>query len=115
MLQKYVSRSQSVSISGWGADFGDPINFPGQKSDDDNAYYACYYSNANNITDPDFMARYKEFTRLVNEANAITGDLDKRFEAFADAEAYMLEHALIIPIYVNIPWQLTHMNAYSAI
>ncbi len=106
----------SVSISGWGADFGDPINFLGQEIvDDDNAYYACYYSNANNITDPDFMAVYKEFTRLVNEANAITDDLDKRYKAFADAEAYMLDHALIIPIYLNIPWQLTHMNAYSAI
>jgi oligopeptide transport system substrate-binding protein len=92
------------------------MNFLGQEIvDDDNAYYACYYSNANNITDPDFMAVYKEFTRLVNEANAITDNLDRRYEAFADAEAYMLEHALIIPIYLNIGWQLTRMNAYSAI
>jgi oligopeptide transport system substrate-binding protein len=111
-----IPQLHSVSISGWGADFGDPMNFLGQEIvDDDNAYYACYYSNANNITDPDFMAVYKEFTRLVNEANAITDNLDRRYEAFADAEAYMLEHALIIPIYLNIGWQLTRMNAYSAI
>jgi oligopeptide transport system substrate-binding protein len=106
----------SLSISGWGADFGDPINFLGQEIvNDDNAYYTEYYSKANNITDPDFKAVYEEFTRLVNEANAITDDFDARYNAFADAEAYMLDHALVIPIYLNIPWQLTHMNAYSAI
>lgn len=107
---------QSFSISGWGADFGDPINFLGQIIiDDDNAYYATTTTNANNITDPEFKAVFKEFTRLVNEANAITDDLDKRYEAFAEAEAYALDNALTIPLYYNIPWQLTHMNAYSAI
>ncbi len=107
---------QSISLSGWGADFGDPINFLGQEiAHDDNAYYAQEYSNINDATDPDLLATYDEFTSLVNEANAVTGDLDRRFEAFADAEAYMLEHALVIPLYVNIQWQLTHANDYSKV
>jgi oligopeptide transport system substrate-binding protein len=111
-----IPRLYSIAISGWGADFGDPVNFLGQEIvDDDNAYYAISYSYANDITDPELKEVFKEFTRLVNEANAITDDLDKRYHAFADAEAYMLNHALVIPIYRNIPWQLTHMNAYSAI
>ncbi len=106
----------SLLISGWGADFGDPVNFLGQDIvDDDNAYYTMYYSKANNVTDPDCKATFKEFTRLVNVANAITDDQDRRFEAFADAEAYMLEHGLSIPIYLNIPWQLTRVNDYSKI
>jgi len=111
-----IPQLQSANISGWGADFGDPINFLGQEIvNDDNAYYACYYSMANNITDPDFKAEYEEFTRLVNEANAITDDLDRRYDAFAEAEAYMLDNALIFPIYKSIGWQLTRMNDYSSI
>ncbi len=111
-----VPRLFSGYISGWGADFGDPVNFLGQEiTDDDNAYYTVYYSNANDATDPDLIATYKEFTRLVKLAAGTTDDLDKRFEAFADAEAYMLEHALSIPLYVNIGWQLTRINDYSRI
>lgn len=111
-----VPQLHSLLVSGWGADFGDPINFLGQEIvDDDNAYYTCSYSMANNATDPDLKAVYKEFTRLVHEANAITDNLDRRFKAFAEAEAYMLNHALVIPIYINIPWQLTHMNDYSRV
>ncbi len=103
-------------ISGWGADFGDPVNFLGQEIvDDDNAYYTNYYSKANDITDPEFLATFKEFTRLFNVAKAITDDQDKRFEAFADAEVYMLSHGLGLPIYLNIPWQLTRVNDYSKV
>ncbi len=111
-----IPRLFSAYISGWGADFGDPVNFLGQEiTEDDNAYYTMFYSNANDATDPDLKATYKEFTRLVKAAAAVTDNLDERFEAFADAEAYMLDHALSIPLYVNIGWQLTRMNAYSAI
>ena len=107
---------QSININGWGADFGDPINFLGQEIiGDDNAFYANAYSNANNITDPEFKAVYEEFTRMVNEAKKINDDMDKRFEAFADAEAYMIENGLVIPLYNSITWSLTRMNAYSRI
>jgi len=106
----------SATINGWGADFGDPINFLGQEIvDDDNAYYATTTSMANKATDKDLIAVYKEFTRLVNEANKVTDNLDNRYAAFADAEKYMLDHALVIPLYVSIPWQLTHANDYSKI
>lgn len=111
-----IPQLHSMSISGWGADFGDPINFLGQEIiDDDNAYYATTNSMANNITDPEFKAVFKEFTRMVNEAKAINDNLDKRYEAFADAEAYMLENGLVLPLYYSITWSLTKQNAYSAI
>ncbi len=111
-----AARLFSGFISGWGADFGDPVNFLGQETTgDDNAFYQTTYCRANDATDPDLIATYKEFTRLVKAAAATNDNLDKRFAAFADAEAYMLNHALAIPLYVNIQWQLTRMNAYSTI
>ena len=106
----------SIYINGWGADFADPINFLGQETyGEDNAYYSQSYSKINNATDETLIATYKEFTRLVNEAKAITGDLDARYAAFAKAEAYMLNHALVIPWSYNVTWQLTKVNNYSQI
>lgn len=65
------------------------------------------------ITSEDLKALYDEFTELVNKANAITDDLDSRYEAYADAEAFLLEHALTIPSNFDIGWELTHINDYT--
>ena len=106
----------SIYINGWGADFADPINFLGQETyGEDNAYYSQSYSKINNATDEKLIATYKEFTRLTNEAKAITDDLDARYAAFAKAEAYMLEHALVIPWSYNVVWQLTKVNNYTKV
>ena len=106
----------SIYINGWGADFADPINFLGQETyGEDNAYYSQSYSKINNATDEKLIETYKEFTRLTNEAKAITDDLDARYAAFAKAEAYMLEHALVIPWSYNVVWQLTKVNNYTKV
>ena len=106
----------SIYINGWGADFADPINFLGQETyGDDNAYYSQSYSKINNATDAKLIETYKEFTRLTNEAKAITDDLDARYAAFAKAEAYMLEHALVIPWSYSVVWELTKVNNYSKV
>ena len=93
----------SFVINGWGADYGDPQNFLGQETyGEDTAYYSNNYSNVNESTDEDLIATYKEFTELVNKANAITDDMDARYQAYAEAEVYMLQHALSVPIYYEI-------------
>ena len=62
--------------------------------------------------------KYSHFTdetynKMVDEANEIT-ELDARYEAFAKCEAYALEHALIVPGFVNgVEWQVTKVNDYS--
>lgn len=110
------ARLQSFVISGWGADYGDVQNFLGQETyGEDSAYYSNNYSNINDATDENLIATYQEFTDLVNEANAITDDMDARYEAYAEAEAYMIQHALTIPCYYDISWELTHINDYSKI
>ncbi|MCD8020765.1 MAG: ABC transporter substrate-binding protein [Clostridiales bacterium] len=105
---------QSFVMNGWGADYGDPQNYLGQETiGEDTAYYANNYSNINDATDETLIATYQEYTDLVNAANAITDDLDARYEAYATAEAYMLEHALSIPTQLEVSWQLTKVNDYS--
>lgn len=106
----------SIYINGWGADFADPVNFLGQETyGEDNAFYSQSYSKINNATDEKLIATYKEFTELVNAAKAITDDLDARYAAFAKAEAYMLQHALVIPWNYEVTWKVTSINEYSKI
>ena len=112
----YNPQLHSITSSGWGADFADPVNFLGQEIDfDDNAYYAVTYNNVDQITDPVLKAQYAEFTELVNAAHAITDNNDARYEAFAEAEAYFLNHALCVPTYFNKGIQITCINDYSKI
>ena len=108
----------SITMNGWGADYGDPMNYLGQETyGNDSAYYARTQSNINDVPETEntkqLLDTYKEFTALVEKADAIVDDLDARYEAFAEAEAYMLEHVLVLPQYYNVPWCLTKINLYS--
>ena len=47
---------------------------------------------------------------MVEEANAITDDLDARYAAYAKAEAYMLDHALVLPVNYGIGWALSKID-----
>ena len=123
-LYKEVRNVQLHSIlqNGWGADFGDPVNFLGQEVlSDDNAYYAQTTSWIAAVeADPkdyqkDLLADYQEFTDLVTEAKAIVTDTDARYAAFAKAEASMLNNALCVPCLYEVFWCLTHVNEYTKI
>lgn len=104
----------SFVINGWGADYGDPQNFLGQETyGEDSAYYSMNYSNINDATDENLINTYKQFTELVNTAKAITDDMDARYEAYAEAEKFMIENVLVMPCNYNISWQLTHVNDYT--
>ena len=114
---------QSFVINGWGADYGDPVNFVGQEIlHDDNAYYSWYYSNIAKVVEAgaadwqkDLVAAYEEFTDLVNTAKAIVDDVDARYAAFAKAEACLLNNVLDCPCNFEVSWCLTHANEYSKI
>ena len=110
-----VPHLHSFMINGWGADYGDPQNYLGQMTyGEDNAYYSQEYNYINEVEETEatkaLIDTYKEFTTLVNEANAITDDLDARYAAYAKAEAYMLQHAIVIPCNYQIGWSLSKVD-----
>ena len=123
MKEVVAPKLQSFVHMGWGADFGDPINFLTQIIvHDDNAYYSWYYSNIAKVVEAgpadwqkDLVACYEEFTDLVNTAKAIVDDTDARYAAFAKAEANMLNSVLACPCNFDVSWTLTHANEYSKI
>ena len=102
----------SITIRGWGADYGDPQNYLGQEMyGPENAYYSAHYSYINEVTEetPENKAlldTYKEYTKMVEEADKITDNLDERYKAYAKAEAYLLDHVLVLPCNYGIGWAL---------
>ena len=123
MKEVVAPKLQSFVHMGWGADFGDPINFLTQIIvHDDNAYYSCNMTNIEGIAEngaadyqKDLVAAYEQFTDLVNEGRVIVNDTDARYAAFAKAEAYFLEENLIFPTVYDVTWCLPHANEYSKI
>ena len=106
----------SFYTNGWGLDYPDPGNYLGTEVlDDDAAYFSNAFSLINRVDEtesPELIAAYREFSRLVAEADAII-DNDARMEAFAVAEAYLIDHALVIPAYLQTSWELTRVNSLS--
>ena len=115
------SKLHSLVVNGWGADYGDPMNYLGQEIINyDNAFYATTYANINDIVEAgnlpgteELIADYTTFTDMVWEANAINDDLDARYNAFAEAEAFAIDNGIFIPAYYSISWCLTKINPYS--
>ena len=113
----YDPKLESIAVTGWIPDYGDPQNYLSQETiNNDNAFYTNLVSNVNDLEENDVtkpvLDMYNEFTNMVAEADAVT-DLDERYAAYAKAEAYMLDHAMNIPIYHDIGWVLTKINPYS--
>ena len=106
---------QSFVNNGWGADYGDPQNFLGQELYGyDNADYSTHYSYINEVEEnestKELLETYKTFTKMVEEADAITNDMDARYAAYAKAEAYMLDHVLVLPCDYEIGWALSKVD-----
>ncbi|MCD7957155.1 MAG: ABC transporter substrate-binding protein [Lachnospiraceae bacterium] len=122
-IKSYVSSASSevltpslhsIYLSKWKADYADPQNTMGQFIlGDDGAAYATSYQKSNEVTDEELLELLTTFTDMVNEAATIYTDMDARYDAYAEAEAYYIEHALMVPLYKNISFQLTKINDYS--
>ena len=108
----------SITLRGWGADYGDPQNYLGQETyGNDNAFYSNKYNYIVDVEETPatkaLIDCYKEFTEMVKQADTICDDLDARYAAYAKAEAYLIQHGLVIPNYYSVPWCLSKINVYS--
>ncbi|MGX7072322.1 peptide ABC transporter substrate-binding protein [Helcococcus kunzii] len=92
------------TFAGWGPDYNDPKSY----ADTWSATTGSNLTNAGlsgvdengNVADKDIKEKIglMEYEKLYREADKITDDLDKRYEAFAKSDAYFVEKALYIPV-----------------
>ena len=116
----YTPKLQSFVFNGWTPGVNDPTNYLDTVLYDAvNAYYSDTYSNIVDVeeteTTKDLIDTYKEFTAMAEKAKAINDDMDARYQACAEAEAYLISHALVLPAYHSSSWCLTKINPYSKI
>ena len=116
----YTPKLQSFVFNGWTPGVNDPTNYLDTVLYDAvNAYYSDTYSSIVDVeeteTTKDLIDTYKEFTAMAEEAKAINDDMDARYQACAEAEAYLISHALVLPAYHSSSWCLTKINPYSKI
>jgi oligopeptide transport system substrate-binding protein len=95
----------------WGCDYADPYTYlMGGPFALDNTYTFYYLSE-----DPDTMAIVQEFKDKCEAANALgTDDMTARYQALAEAEAVLIEHALIIPFDVSGGYTASFLNPFEA-
>ncbi|MEE0211671.1 MAG: ABC transporter substrate-binding protein [Negativibacillus sp.] len=114
----YTPRLHSIVQTGWGADYGDPQNYLGQMTyGNETAYFPNSYNYVNEVEVNEntqaLIDVFKTLTDMVNEADQIHDDLDARYKAYAKAEAYLIEHAIVVPTYYDVGWCLSKINLYT--
>ena len=92
----------------WGADYADPETWTDPFTE------GSTYSFIFESTDPATQALYQEYLDLVNAAKAITTDTDARYEAFAKAETFLLDHGFAIPYSTNASgYSMSKLNTFE--
>lgn len=113
----YGPSNFSVEIQGYGGLFSDPLTFLNQMCTDmnGNAEWSDMYGHIADCTDDEVVSLFDEFTQMVRDADAIVGDHDARYKALAEAEAFAIQHALMIPTHNPAGREITPVNTYSKI
>ncbi len=97
------SSDYMLMLCNWGADYADPETYTdpfyqAQNADGSYDYGGRYAYLAYAITDDTASAEtVQTYFDLVEAAKAETSDMDARYAAFAEAEAYLIDHALVVP------------------
>ena len=94
-MNKVMAGDFGFAVITWGADYADPETWTDPFND--TSTYNFIYKSA----DPATQALYAEYTELVKAAKAITDDMEARYEAFAKAEAFLLDHGFAIPFSIS--------------
>lgn len=103
----------------WGADFMDPETWA-DPFDHENSYnFFCNETlkqdGINQYTKTEETAALiDQYFELVAAAREETGDMNARYEAFAAAESFYIDHAIVVPGFISGgSYQATKLNAFE--
>lgn len=85
---------------GWGPDYTDPSSYiditSGKSGENANAYFGFDAGTDNAAAK---AAGFDEYNQLIEDAQKETTDVNKRYEKYAAAQAWLTDSALLIPIH----------------
>lgn len=104
----------------WGADYQDPETWTDPfavKKDETGAIVGNSYNKMDKMLDSDFAetkAVLEAYYAAVADAKAEVTDMQARFEKFADAEAMLINNAIVVPYFIYpAEYQATKLNIYE--
>lgn len=104
----------------WGADYQDPETFtdPLKKREEEGVIVGNSYNKMDLLlTSEDFVQTrdiVEAYYEKTEEAKAEVMDMKKRYELFAQAEALLIENAIVIPYYITPPeYQASKINPFE--
>lgn len=100
----------------WGADYADPETWtdPFTTNNTYNFAYDTTKKFEKSTKSAETIAIDAEYNKLVEEAKGEYFDMDARFEKFAKAEAYYINHAMIVPYGITGgSYQATKLNGFE--
>ena len=103
----------------WGADFMDPETWADPFDHENSCNFFC-----NETLEQDGINQYTkteetaalidQYFELVAAAREETGDMNARYEAFAAAESFYIDHAIVVPGFISGgSYQATKLNAFE--
>ena len=106
--------TQAFGIFGYGGTYADPSTYLRHELYNDTAWFTNKYSHIIDLPeDSEVVSILKEYTKMYDAACAIVDDHDARMKAFAQAETYLLDHAITVPVYITNSWCLTKVDPNS--
>ena len=105
-------------LCNWGADYSDPETETDPFYQTEGGYGGRYAYLRTAVEDGIVTGETADtimaYMAAVEEAKAITTDINARYEAFANAEAMLIENALVIPMGMSVPAYLaTRLNYWE--
>ena len=106
----------TIQECNWGADYSDPETWTDPFAVDNNYNFA--YDTTNelgfNRKTPETMEIINTYLDMVAEAKKEYTDIEARYTKFADAEAYYINHAMVIPYGITGGgYQATKLNGFE--
>ena len=102
----------------WGADFMDPETWADPFERKNNYNFFCHETDTYRVfkdtKTEETNALIDQYYELVDAAREETSDMDARFEAFAAAESFYIDHAIVVPGFISGgSYQATKLNGFE--
>lgn len=102
----------------WGADFMDPETWADPFERKNNYNFFCHETDTYRVFQDtktaETNALIDQYYELVDAAREETGDMNARYEAFAAAESFYIDHAIVVPGFISGgSYQATKLNAFE--
>lgn len=102
----------------WGADFMDPETWADPFERKNNYNFFCHETDTYRVFQDtkteETNALIDQYYELVDAAREETSDMNARYEAFAAAESFYIDHAIVVPGFISGgSYQATKLNAFE--